>query len=259
MAEPTGSWIEQLHHAREIKGLSLSDIADVTLINVKYLEQIDQGNTTMLPQTYVRAFIREYAAVVGLDPDAIMREYDRASAPATQSASAPAPAPARPPAADASAPPVAWLRWMFSAVAVIGAIIILWASFTRETPPPVQEIPFQSVLSENERRLSPAPTPVTAPEPSRTLPTVPADSLVLRASVTDSVWLQIIVDDGLPREYLFRPGARASWKGARSFTVTLGNAGAVEFTLNTTELGFLGKRGSVVRNVQLSRESLTPH
>jgi len=256
MAEPTGSWIEHLRHARELKGLSLSDIADVTLINVKYLEQIDQGNTTVLPQTYVRAFIREYAAVVGLDPDAIMQEYDRESAPATQSA--PAPTPTRTSAADASAPPVAWLRWMFSGVAVIGAIIILWASFTRETPPPVQEIPFQSVLSENERRLSPTPAPVTAPEPSRTLPTVPADSLLLRASVTDSVWLQIVVDDAPPREYLFRPGARASWKGARAFTVTLGNAGAVEFTLNTTSLGYLGKRGSVVRNVQLSRESLTP-
>ncbi len=254
MSDQTGSWIEQLRNARELKGLSLSDIADVTLINVKHLEQIEQGNTAILPQTYVRAFIREYAAVVGLDPDMIMVQYDQSSTPAPQAA--PAPSLSRTSGAEASGPPVAWLRWVFSAVAVLGAAIILWASFTRESPPPVQEIPFQSVLSENERKLSPTPAPVTAPTPSTTAPVAPADSLTLRASVTDSVWMQIVVDDGAPREYLFRPGARASWKGLRGFTVTLGNAGAVEFTLDATPLGALGKRGSVLRSVQLSRESL---
>jgi hypothetical protein len=48
-----------------------------------------------------------------------------------------------------------------------------------------------------------------------------------------------------------------AWKARDKFAVTLGNAGAMEFTLNKKKVGTLGKRGSVVRNVELNRKTLT--
>src|SRR5512142_1334804 len=81
-----------LKQAREAKNLSLADVADSTFISIRYLEAIEAGRTDILPQAYVRAFIREYAAVVGLDPAEIMRRYDNPT-PATAPASSASPAP----------------------------------------------------------------------------------------------------------------------------------------------------------------------
>ena len=78
-----------LKQAREAKNLSLADIADTTFISVRFLEAIEAGKTDILPQAYVRAFIREYAAVVGLDPAEVMRRYDSIGSPQRQRRSAP--------------------------------------------------------------------------------------------------------------------------------------------------------------------------
>ncbi len=248
------TFFQELRQAREARHLSLSDIADATLINVKYLEQIEQGNTEILPQTYVRAFIREYAATVGLNPDEVMKKYDLLRA-------VPEPAPQQPavrkpaPAPDRSTPSPALLRWVFGGLAIIGAVIILWASLTKEQAPPVQETPFQKVITENEKRLAPEPVAQKIPEQSA-VPSAPADSLTLHAAITDTVWVQMAVDDNPPHEYLFRPKSRMSWKARDHFAVTLGNGGAIAFTLNQKAIGTLGKPGSIVRNVRISRETL---
>ena len=246
---------QELKQAREAKHLSLSDIADATLINIKHLEQIEQGNTSILPQTYVRAFIREYAGVVGLDPAAVMKRYDEQTA-APPDASTPAQVP-KPAPANGFMVSTKNLRWVFIGVAVTGIIVILWASTGREAPPVVQETPFQTVMRENESKLAPAPLP-DKPQITVATPAVPADSLTLRAVATDSVWIRLIVDQNPPREYLFRPRSRGSWKARDRFVLTLGNAGAVQFTLNTKSLGALGRNGSVLRDTTLSRETLKP-
>jgi cytoskeletal protein RodZ len=69
-------FFQQLKQAREAKGISLAQISDITRIAENYLDAIEEGNISILPQAYVRAFIREYASVVGLDPDKTMRLYD---------------------------------------------------------------------------------------------------------------------------------------------------------------------------------------
>jgi hypothetical protein len=67
----------------------------------------------------------------------------------------------------------------------------------------------------------------------------------------------VVVDQGDPREYLLPPGARVSWRGRERFAITLGNAGAAEFTLNQKQLGALGKKGTVIRGVELNRQTLS--
>ena len=53
-----------LRDKRELKRISLSDISAFTRINQRFLEAIESGNFSVLPQTYVRAFLREYAEAV---------------------------------------------------------------------------------------------------------------------------------------------------------------------------------------------------
>ena len=61
---------------REAKGLSINQLQDMTKIQKRYLVGIEEGNYSMMPgKFYVRAFIKQYAEALGLDPDEIFEQY----------------------------------------------------------------------------------------------------------------------------------------------------------------------------------------
>lgn len=66
----------RLKEAREAKGYTLSDLQDITKIQKRYLVGIENGDYESIPGAfYVRAFIRQYAEAVGLDPDELLETY----------------------------------------------------------------------------------------------------------------------------------------------------------------------------------------
>ncbi|MEE8822816.1 MAG: helix-turn-helix domain-containing protein [Lactobacillus amylovorus] len=67
---------DKLKSAREAKGLSIQDIEKATKIQSRYLEAIENNEFDKLPgDFYVRAFIRQYAQVVGLDGKELLSDY----------------------------------------------------------------------------------------------------------------------------------------------------------------------------------------
>jgi cytoskeletal protein RodZ len=67
---------EKLREARTNKDLTLQDIQEKTKIQKRYLEAIESGNYQALPGAfYARAFIREFALVVGLNPNELLEEH----------------------------------------------------------------------------------------------------------------------------------------------------------------------------------------
>lgn len=318
--------------------MTLEEIGRQTLINVRFLRALEAGDTTILPQTYVRAFLRAYATSVGMDPVYAMQRLDgmppRTSAPDAQTTAGPAsvptlssvemvvpppveqpaavtpppliqsvppqtpvtaraatpdhtaatPAPERAPVpvptpapvpvpvevqtpssdlqvtpgtSESEVAPPFWSKpWVRSAgttlVVVLGIATI--AYFARQPGTPPQEIPFGTVLQENTARLTPPDTTRGTVLPQAVSP---RDSLVLRATTTDSVWVQIARDALPPTEHLFPPGASRTWRARDRFTLSLGNAGGVSFRMNNRDLGTFGKTGAVLRNIELTRETLT--
>lgn len=66
----------RLKEARKAKGLSLADVQEMTKIQKRYLTGIEEGNYDMMPgKFYVRAFIKQYAEAVGLNPDELFEEF----------------------------------------------------------------------------------------------------------------------------------------------------------------------------------------
>jgi cytoskeletal protein RodZ len=75
----------RLKEAREAKGLSLEQLQNLTKIQKRYLVGIEEGNYSMMPgKFYVRAFIKQYAEAVGLDPEEVFEQY-KDEIPATYS------------------------------------------------------------------------------------------------------------------------------------------------------------------------------
>lgn len=66
----------RLKEARLEKGLSLDDLQTVTKIQKRYLQGIEEGNYSMMPGPfYVRAFIKQYAEAVELEPEELFEQY----------------------------------------------------------------------------------------------------------------------------------------------------------------------------------------
>ncbi|HLQ70450.1 MAG TPA: RodZ domain-containing protein [Bacillota bacterium] len=66
----------ELKEAREAQGLSLDTLQETTKIQKRYLQAIEQEKFHILPgKFYARAFIKEYANAVGLDPDVLMKQH----------------------------------------------------------------------------------------------------------------------------------------------------------------------------------------
>jgi len=69
---------EQLKLARKSKSKSLEDISRDTNINKQYLEALEEDNYDVLPgSVYVRGFLSNYARCVGLDPKAVVKQYNK--------------------------------------------------------------------------------------------------------------------------------------------------------------------------------------
>lgn len=66
-----------LRKAREEKGYTLDDLQQMTKIQKRYLIAIEDENFDELPgDFYVRAFIKQYANMVGLDGNELLQKYD---------------------------------------------------------------------------------------------------------------------------------------------------------------------------------------
>ena len=66
----------RLKEARTAKGYSLEDLQEITKIQKRYLVGIEEGNYSSMPGSfYVRAFIKQYAEAVGLNPNEILEQY----------------------------------------------------------------------------------------------------------------------------------------------------------------------------------------
>lgn len=66
----------RLKEARLSKGYSLDDLQEITKIQKRYLVGIEEGNYSIMPGSfYVRAFIKQYAEAVGLNPEEILETF----------------------------------------------------------------------------------------------------------------------------------------------------------------------------------------
>ncbi|HTX19041.1 MAG TPA: DUF4115 domain-containing protein, partial [Bacteroidota bacterium] len=142
-----------------------------------------------------------------------------------------------------------------TAFAAVALIYFMYDYATQDKKVPVpQETPFQDVVKEEEKELTPQPAALDTFAAIQAAPKI--DSLTLRGFATDTVWIAVSRDSLKAQNSVILPKGARTWVAARKFTVTLGNAGGIRFTLNGTDLGKLGKRGAVLRNFVITSKTL---
>lgn len=171
-----------LRNARENKGKTLAEIAQVTRIRPDHLEAIERGDFTSLPPIYVRLHIRTYAEEVGLDPAPLLADYEKGF-----------PAVDRLPDAAPKYQPIqarpiirgVWIRWVAGSVAVVAVAVSLAALIGRllggptpqrpVSPPPL--FPLADTVAVVLLPQQPDSLPIAADREAPELPQVAPDSL----------------------------------------------------------------------------------
>jgi cytoskeletal protein RodZ len=250
---------DELKASREQRGLTLQQVAQKTKIDYKFLEVMEQGDFSFLPELYVKAFLKNYGRVIGIDEDVIVMKYEAAkSGRLIPEEEASAVETVKPPSAKKTesvklpkAPPVPKQttinspgtpdkqKIIFIAAAVI--VILVAAGYfifsDSDSDIIVTEKPLDEIVNENRERYIEEEKQVP---PAETV-TVSSDSLQLNIASTETSWVKIVYDDRTTGEFILFPMAQKNVKASENFKITFGNAKGIKLKLNGSELTFNSK------------------
>jgi cytoskeletal protein RodZ len=146
----------RLREAREANGLSLDDLQEITKIQKRYLVGIEEGKYEMMPgKFYVRAFIKQYAEAVGLEPEEIFEQYKN-DIPSVHNDELPqlSRVQTRKTIGPTNSKILDMLPKLFLAIFIIGAAVFIWVWFSKNmgtsTESPDQEQTESVILKEKD-------------------------------------------------------------------------------------------------------------
>ena len=119
----------------------------------------------------------------------------------------------------------------------------------KEDPIAPEAAPTSGEISDQAHPVS---QPVQPQEPQTAEPfphSLQTGSHTLEIEATQLTWVVVRSDDQPPNEALLQPGQRITWKAAKQFLLTLGNAAGVAVRLDGEPQGPFGKPGQVVRDI----------
>jgi cytoskeletal protein RodZ len=244
-----------LRRTREEKGLSLDQATQATRIRKEFLQALEEESLDRLPgAVYVKGFLRNYAAYLGLDPQQVLSLLQTPvdAAPST------APLPIAPLLDQPLEPMSLWRFWPVAALLVAIAVLVAgWSAyqryfggvlpFARPTPTPTTA-PTATITIAQPSPTAVVPTATASPTTTR-VPTVTPTlaGLVLSIEVVDQrSWVLVQADGERAFAGILEPGAKDSWTASQRIVLRSGNAGAVRVTLNGEDLGLFGETGQVV-------------
>jgi cytoskeleton protein RodZ len=68
---------EQLRHAREVRNLTVQEVAEITKIRTDHLRALEEGNFDVFSApVYIRGFVRTYSTLLKLNVPEVMAELD---------------------------------------------------------------------------------------------------------------------------------------------------------------------------------------
>lgn len=270
-----GTFGESLKREREMRGVTLEEIAAATRIARRFLKAIEDEQWELLPGgVFNRGFVRAMARYLGLDEENTVAEYtlavdDRQSVPVWTGS---------PPAVTPELPRVAWIIIAVVVIALLaggwfGARLLLARhaakhalqadSVDSTSSPTVTDEPLpsggaQAPSSDAGSALSAlpeAPAASSLPVAAAATNSPPAGSLRLKIEAGKNTNVTVIADKNVVFDGSMRAGENQSFAAAEGFQISAEDAGALRLELNGKTLAPFGSPGHSAK-VTLTREAL---
>lgn len=235
---------QALRAAREAQGLTVEDAASRLRLMHRQIDAMESEDFASLGQpVFARGFVRNYARLVGLDPEPLLARMTGA------------PADAAPVSHDAPPPPGHWLTSPWLILLLLGALLAAvvpvalywWLNSEPEigAPPAASAVPVQQAAARpvTERAAASETPAVSVPSADATQAPVPAaPTLPVAAETTGSElqldfggesWVEIRDASGrMLMRQLNQPGTRVDLKGQPPFDIVIGNAAETRMHYN---------------------------
>jgi len=272
---------EELKLTRESKNISLQQIANKIKADVKFLQAIEDANFEILPDLYIRAFIKEYAQAIDLNSKEILQKFDNALSGKVEEKPAEEPkvenkeilksetketAPkqtdkvfdsAEPQSAKikTNSKPSIKLNYVIGGAILLVALIIVYFAFLNTHSP---EIITENTNENVPRFEAEKPKPVQSESITQN-PVVASvkspDSLRISITTNDRVWVKVTSDGNIIQKSYVAANTKVNYAAVKYFSVSVGNAGAVKILLNNKPVENVGKPGEL-RNLYITPNSI---
>ena len=260
---------EELKTARESKKITLQQISNKTKIDIKFLEAIEEAKFDIMPDLYIRAFIKEFAQIVDLNPDEIIKKFDSIHHGKKEEK------PIHEEKKEINEEPVKkefgateetmiggqteqtkkkpMLNYNIGIAAAFVILVLVYFLFIRQSTP---EIITEQTSNNGEVEDSKPAFEVDTPKTAANF--VPVnDSLQLTVNTTKRVWVKVVSDQNVKYEGMVNAESRINYYASKQFRVVVGNAGSVKLAFNGKPIDeeTVGKIGEV-RNIIISPDTV---
>jgi transcriptional regulator with XRE-family HTH domain len=234
---------QELKRERELRSISLKEIADQTKINLRFLRALEEDRLDMMPEKFfTRGIIRSYAKYLGLDEQSILNTYLEGIQAQGQEQEEKKEKDEEFPRKKNYLLIAAMIVVFIAATAAIYYLVLQ----KKESSPPTPARTFQTQVPK-KTAVSP-PTSQEEPEEKQ-------DELILDITIQQETWMEIYADGELQYSGIKYPGNHLEFKALKKFLLHLGNAGGIAYTINGKEGKRLGIAGAVVKNILISQEN----
>lgn len=218
---------EELRNARERRGMSFDDVYKSTKIDPKFLEALEEGNYSVLPEPYIKAFIKSYAIAVGANTASILRKYEEFKSSLLPNE------PAEEMRVEKQLPSIfrenvlnLWENHkkmvIGIAAGILGVIIIITAIIAISNGDTSSNTRTAIVTPENRAETS---------------------GVNFSVAAEASVYLMVSIDGGDSLDYNLMAGGIRDFHGEDSLWIFTGNAGAVDFAFNGNQVSGVAGNG----------------
>jgi transcriptional regulator with XRE-family HTH domain len=234
---------QELKRERELRGISLKEIADLTKINIRFLRDLEEDRLENLPGKFLtKSIIRTYAQYMGLDEDAMLNSYlegtqlQEAASEKEETKNG---------SLTVIPKKVRNIIYFISLFVILLSILIFFYFILQkdETEVPIQAHQSTAVFQEQKS----SPPAIIEPE---------QEELRLEIYFNQLTWIQVFADGELRLAGNIEPGETFKIVADKEFLIHTGNAGGFHYALNGKQGNPIGPPGSVMRDVRITLDNM---
>jgi cytoskeleton protein RodZ len=240
---------QELKRERELRGISLREIADTTRINLRLLQALEEDKLDVIPGPFfVRAILRSYARSIGIDEHQVLNKYQEIYTFEEQLQYGESPERRRPrPLSQFFRRKSVWVAALAVAIIGLGLVLIYILLLAPEKKQPIPTKPAQPVAQVE------APKPTPPPEPQPVAEEI--KGLRLEMTFVEETWLHIYADGQSVWDGIKNKGESLEVRAEREVRLNIGNASGPDLTINGQKAKPLGPSGAVRLDILITPEN----
>jgi len=251
-----------LRNARESLNLSLQDVSERTKVRQHILEEIENGNYSVLPLPYLLASVKTYAKILRLPQDDIESLLNHIKAQAGVKEQKIYNIPKKNEKIDIkdqshriklgkyelNIKTSNIINYLIYTALGLTVIVLIYVTFF------MGDTKTRNFTGELEK----APDTAVVENINDDLETFFSrkDSIILEAIGIDTAWMKVVIDGKKAEQITFYPETERRWSAKDFFILSIGNEGAIKFIRDDETLPRFGKRGTVIRNIKITRDEI---